>query len=74
MPKFIKVKCNGPNKHINEIDLDKALGTSVVLRGGPEVQQSAVQAGSVPERLVLNCQFCTEGKVILTRDMIEENL
>jgi len=74
MQKIIKVKCNGPNKHVNEIDLVKALGETVVLRGSPEVQQSAVQKGSVPERLVLNCQFCTEGKVILTRDMVEENL
>ncbi len=74
MAKVIKVKCNGPSKHVNEINLDKALGETVVLRGGPEVKQSALQAGSVPERLVLNCQFWSEGKVILTRDMVEENL
>ena len=76
MAKIIKVRCNGPNGHINEVDLDKALGETVVLRGGPAVQQSPVKAGAgnLPDRLILRCQSCTEGKVILTRDMIEENI
>lgn len=74
MPKIIKVRCNGPNKHVNEIDLKKALGETVVLRGGPAVQQSPVQSGYVPKRLILNCQFCTEGKVIVTSDIIGKNI
>ena len=69
MPKIIKVRCNGPNKHINEVDLDKINQTTVVLRGNPAAQQSYV-----PDRLVLNCQSCTEGRVIITREMLEENL
>ena len=33
MAKIIKVRCNGPNKHVNQIDLDKALRTAIVLKG-----------------------------------------
>jgi hypothetical protein len=74
MPTIIKVRCNGPEKHINEVDIDKALRSNVILRGGPAVQQIPAQQSEMPERIILNCQFCTEGKVILTRDMIQENL
>ena len=69
MPKIIKVRCNGPNKHVNEIDLDKLDQKTVVLRGSPATQQKYV-----PDRLILPCRFCTEGNVIVTRVMIEENL
>ncbi len=69
MPKTIKIKCNGPNKCINEIDLEKALGTTVVLRDG-----STKNERPIPERVVKKCQFCTVGKVIITREMFEENL
>ena len=69
MPKIIKIKCNGPDKHINEVDLDKALGTTVVLRGGPTQIERPI-----PKRVVKPCQFCTIGKVIITREMFEENL
>jgi len=63
----IKVKCNGPNKHVNEIDLDKVLQPTVILKGKTSSQQQ------IPERLVLPCKTCTEGKVIITRDMIKAN-
>ena len=70
MPKIIKIKCNGPGQHENEVDLDKVVKTNVVLKktvsdskGAPEI--------SIPERLVLPCKECVEGKVILTRSMIE---
>ena len=69
MGKIIKVRCNGPEKHINDVDLEKALRTTPVLRGAP------VKADRrIPERIVLPCQFCTAGKVILERKVIEENL
>ena len=68
MPKIIKIKCNGPNKCINEIELDKALGTTPVLRS------VSTTGRQIPERIVKPCQFCTKGKVIITREMFEENL
>jgi len=69
MAKTIKVRCNGPGKHVNEIDLEAVLRPTVVLRGAPGENEA-----KIPERVVLGCHFCTVGKVIITRAMIEENL
>ena len=69
MANIIKVRCNGPGKHVNEVDIDKVLDATVVLRGG------AVKKGrTIPKRLVLACQVCSEGKVIVTHDMLEGTL
>ena len=66
MSQLMKVKCNNPDRHVNEIDLEKLLRSTPVLRGKSEpVQQHT------PERLVLRCQHCAEGKVIITRQMVE---
>jgi hypothetical protein len=67
MNQIIKIKCNGPNQHVNDIDLGKVLQPTTVVRstllgfrpGPPEI----------PERLVLRCRFCTEGRVVITREM-----
>ena len=69
MAKTIKVRCNGPDKHVNEIDLEAVLRPTTVLRGAPAESET-----EIPERVVLGCHFCTVGKVIVTRAMIEENL
>ncbi len=69
MPNIIKVKCTGPNEHVNEIDIENILGTDVVLRGTP------IETGRpIPQRIVKKCIVCVEGKVIITREMIAENL
>jgi hypothetical protein len=67
MAKIIKVRCNGAKPHINEVNLDKALQKDTVLRG------ETPALPDIPERVVLDCRVCT-GKVILTRQMIEEGL
>ena len=42
MAKTIKVRCNGPGRHVNEIGLDEALEPTVVLRGAlPAVREAA---------------------------------
>jgi hypothetical protein len=64
MANIIKVRCNGPEKHLNEVDLDKVSGTDVVLRIA-----GASATKDLPERLVFLCRQCTAGKVIITRDM-----
>ena len=69
MSNIIKVRCSGPNKHINEVDLDKTLKGSVVLRG-----EQPQTTPFIPERIVLPCQLCTEGKVIISSEMVENNL
>ena len=69
MAKIIKVRCTGAGQHVNEIDLEGMLGTDVVMHGTP------IDTGRpIPERIVRRCEFCTEGKVILTREMIDENI
>lgn len=67
MAKIIKIKCNGPNRHVNEVDLHSLLTTTIVARG---VDPPAVPRDA-PERLVRPCRECTAGKVIVTREMIE---
>ncbi len=66
MGRIIKVRCNGPHKHVNEVDLDGALRQDSTARGGD------LPAASVPERVVLRCRECVDGRVILTREMIED--
>lgn len=69
MATIIKVRCTGAGQHINEIDIENVLGTDVVLHGTP------IDTGRpIPARIVRRCQVCAEGKVILTREMIEESL
>jgi hypothetical protein len=69
MPKIIKVKCTGPEQHENEIDLDDVIGSDVVIYGGP-----IVAGRQLPAKIVRRCDICDQGKVIVTREMIEENL
>ena len=66
MGQVIKVRCNGPNKHVNEVDL------AVALLEVPITRQADFSAADLPARIVLRCHECTEGKVIVTREMIED--
>jgi kynurenine formamidase len=69
MGKTIQVRCTGKEQHINEIDLESLLGPDVVIHGTP------IDTGRpIPARIVRRCDVCAEGKVVLTRDMIEQNL
>jgi len=69
MAKIIKVRCTGAGQHENEIDLEDVLGPDVVVYGNP------IDTGRpIPARIVRRCEFCAEGKVVLTREMIEANL
>jgi len=66
MATIIKVKCTGTGQHENEIDLDEILGDDVIMYG------AAIDTGrQIPARIVRRCDECDEGKVILTREMIE---
>ena len=67
MAKIIKVQCTGKAQHVNEIDLEEVLGPDVVLHGTP------IDTGRpIPAQIVRRCDVCDEGKVIVTRDMIEQ--
>lgn len=64
MAKIMKVRCNSPGEHINEVDIDKITRPTIVVRGQPSQR--------LQDRYVLRCQYCTDGKVIVTKKMIEE--
>jgi hypothetical protein len=66
MGQVIKVRCNGPNRHVNEVDVDEALREDTITR------KTDALSASAPERIVLRCRECTDGSVILTRAMIED--
>jgi len=69
MANIIKVRCTGAGQHVNEIDLEYVLGSDVVMYGTP------IDTGRpIPQRIVRRCAVCAEGKVIITREMIEKNL
>ena len=66
MAAIIKVKCTGTSQHENEINLDEILGDDVITYG------AAIDTGrQIPARIVRRCDECDEGKVILTREMME---
>lgn len=65
MSPLIKIRCNGAGKHVNEVDYEKSLKPTVVMRGGPP----RVADADLPERLNFPCKECT-GEVIVTREMM----
>jgi hypothetical protein len=65
MGQIIKIRCNGANRHVNEVDVDDAL------RGDSVARRADFSSSIVPERIVLRCRECTDGRVIVTRVMIE---
>ncbi len=66
MATIIKVPCTGKGQHVNEIDLDDILGNDVVVYG------TAIDTGRrIPARIVRRCDECDEGRVVLSREMIE---
>ena len=68
MAKIVKIKCNGAGQHVNDVDLDRALEEAVVYRGAEARLQN------LPERVTLRCRVCAEGRIVITRSMLEEML
>lgn len=68
MAKIVKIKCNGAGQHVNDVDLDRALEEAVVYRG-PEARLQ-----NLPERVTLRCRVCAEGRIVITRSMLQEML
>ncbi len=67
MATTIKIRCNGAGGHVNEIDLDEITKPVVVMRSA-----SPAKPRKIPERSVFKCKFCQEGRVVITREMVEE--
>ena len=73
MAKIIKVRCNGPGKHVNDVDIDKLIRPTTVLRNVTYDPLGEAAAPPLPASYQLKCRSCTEGRVVVTREMIEEN-
>ena len=69
MANIINVQCTGPGRHVNEINLEDVLGSTVILDGSP-----IATGRQVPDRIIRKCDVCTEGRVIITREMVERSL
>jgi len=69
MTKIIKVLCTGPGQHENEIDIGDVIGEDVVIYGNP-----ILSGRDLPAQIVRRCAVCNEGRVIITREMIEQVL
>lgn len=63
----IKVRCNGPERHINEIDLERLLEPTYVVRG----DNPAINLNNVEFPLYDDCRYCA-GQVIITREIVEQ--
>jgi hypothetical protein len=68
MAKIVKIKCNGVEQHVNDVDLDRALEEAIVYRGADARLQN------LPERVTLRCRVCAEGRIVITRPMLQEML
>jgi hypothetical protein len=68
MVKIVKIQCNGTGQHVNDVDLDRALEEAVVYKGAEARLQS------LPERVTLRCRVCAEGRIVITRSMLQEML
>jgi len=69
MANIINVPCTGAGRHLNEINLEDVLGSTVILDGSP-----IATGRPVPDRIVRKCDVCSEGRVIITREMVERSL
>ena len=68
MAKIVKIMCNSTGQHVNEVDLDHALEETIVYKGVETRLQN------LPERVTLRCRVCAEGRIVITRPMLEEML
>ncbi len=69
MSRTIRKKCNGPNKHENEFNLDDLVRDIPVAR---VVDSNLRASDDLPPEAVMKCRFCTEGRVVFTRAELEQ--
>ena len=66
----IKVWCNGPERHINDIDLERLLEPTFVTKGtNPASRLTNLDDVEFP--LYEDCRYCA-GRVIITREVAEK--
>ncbi|MGH9755671.1 MAG: hypothetical protein ACREA2_23055 [Blastocatellia bacterium] len=66
----IKVRCNGQERHINEIDLERLLEPTFVTKGhNPASRLPNLDDVEFP--LYEDCRYCA-GRVIITREIADQ--
>lgn len=73
MNEIIRIKCNGPGKHLNEVNLKELLSDDIVLREYKS-NDDCFEGINIQNRYIKRCKRCVEGEIIITRDMIEKVL
>jgi hypothetical protein len=66
----IKVRCNGQERHINDIDLEGLLEPTFVTKGHNPAS-SLPNLDDVEFPLYEDCRYCA-GRVIITREIAEQ--
>ena len=74
MPKILKVRCNGPERHINEVDLALLLVPGTIISRSLSDRVNPLSGITIHEKYIKPCNQCIIGEVIITREMIEEVL
>ena len=66
----IKVRCNGPERHINDIDIERLLEPTFVTKG-PNQPSHLSNLDDIEFPLYEDCRYCA-GRVIITREIAEK--
>jgi hypothetical protein len=66
----IKIRCNGQECHINEIDLERLIEPTFVTKGPNQVSRLP-NLDDVEFPLYEDCRYCA-GRVIITREIAEQ--
>jgi hypothetical protein len=66
----IKIRCNGPDRHVNEIDLEQLLEPTFVTKG-PNQAPRLTNLADVEFPLYEDCRNCA-GRVIITREIADQ--
>jgi hypothetical protein len=66
----IKIRCNGPDRHINDIDLERLLEPTFVTKG-PNQASRPHDLNEIEFPLYEDCRYCA-GRVIITREIAEK--
>ncbi len=62
----MKVRCSGPGKHVNVVDLDELLKDGTIYKR----TRSSSRKDQLRDRYIVKCDTCGE-EVVVTRKMIE---
>ena len=66
----IKIRCNGPERHVNEIDFERLIEPIFVVKGH-NTPHTQPDLDDVEFPLYEDCRYCV-GRIIITREIAEQ--